>query len=222
LTAIALETTTRAYANDPAPMVVLTPTEPGGGLSTEGAEEIDSVSGLTGAEEAAESLMRAYRSAARVGGAVYLEGVSVTPVGWDPKQLQLVEARQNVVLELARLTGIDADRLGVPVTSRTYANAEQDRQDLIDFSQSVLYQAFTERLSMDDVTPRGTRVRFNLDAFLRGDTLSRMQAYALGKPVGAYTTAEIRELENRPPLTPEQEAAIGAAPSAPVPDPNAQ
>jgi hypothetical protein len=60
---------------------------------------------------------------------------------------------------------------------------------------------------MRDVLPRGYEAKVNLDGFLRADTLGRMNAYKIGEEVGAYTEDEIRELEDRPPLTPSQKAA---------------
>jgi len=46
----------------------------------------------------------------------------------------------------------------------------------------------------------------NLDGFLRGDTKTRMETYAIGRGF-AYTDDEIRELEDRPDLTPAERAA---------------
>jgi hypothetical protein len=57
---------------------------------------------------------------------------------------------------------------------------------------------------MGDVTPRGYEVKVNFDGFLRADTKTRMETYAIGEPIGAYTTEEIRELEDRPSLAPSQ------------------
>ena len=51
---------------------------------------------------------------------------------------------------------------------------------------------------MKDVLPRGYQAKVNFDAFLRADTKTRMEAYTIGKAVGAYTLPEIRALENRP------------------------
>ena len=82
-------------------------------------------------------------------------------------------------------------------TSRTYQNSEQRRQDLLDFTLSAYMKAVEQRLSMADVTPRGYRAKFNLDSFLRGDTKGRMEAYAIGEPLGLYPPAPGR-LEDIP------------------------
>jgi hypothetical protein len=67
---------------------------------------------------------------------------------------------------------------------------------------------------MRDILPRGYEAKVNLDAFLRADTKGRMESYAIGKPVGAYTEEEIRELEGRPSLTPAERAAAQPKPVA--------
>ena len=54
--------------------------------------------------------------------------------GWNPEQLQMAEARQHAVLEIARLCGVDPEDLGVSTTSRTYANQFDRRKAFIDFT----------------------------------------------------------------------------------------
>jgi hypothetical protein len=125
---------------------------------------------------------------------------------FNAEQIQLADQRQHAVLEIARAIGVDPEDLGVSTTSRTYQNSEQRRQDMIDFTFAPYRAALEQRLSMRDVLPRGYEAKVNLDSFLRADTLGRMNAYKVGLDVGAYTRDEIRELEDRPPLTPSQRA----------------
>lgn len=131
---------------------------------------------------------------------------------FNAEQIQLAEQRQHAVLEIARAVGVDPEDLGVSTTSRTYQNSEQRRQDMIDFTFAAYMAAVEQRLSMRDVLPRGYSAKVNLDGFLRADTLGRMNAYKVGEEVGAYTEEEVRELEDRPALTPAQKAARKPAP----------
>lgn len=119
---------------------------------------------------------------------------------FTPEQLQLADARQHAVLEIARLTGIDPEELGVSTTSRTYANQFDRRKNFLDFTLGPYLTAVEQRLSMGDITKRGYYVKFNLSAFLRSDDKTRMETYALGLEVGAYSRDEIRELEDKPRL----------------------
>lgn len=54
--------------------------------------------------------------------------------GFSPEQMQLVQAREFAITEIARLTGVDAEDLGVSTTSRTYFNAQDRRRYLIDLT----------------------------------------------------------------------------------------
>ncbi|NUO56030.1 MAG: phage portal protein [Hamadaea sp.] len=122
----------------------------------------------------------------------------------SPRDLQLADARQHAVLEIARAAGVDPEELGVSTTSRTYANQFDRRKAFLDFTLGGYLLAIEGRLSMGDVTPRGQYVKFNLDAFLRSDTAARYAAYAVGLSNKFITVPEVRELEDLPAL-PEEE-----------------
>jgi hypothetical protein len=65
--------------------------------------------------------------------------------------------------------------------------------------------------------PRGQYVKANLDHLLRADTKTRYETYALAITAGILTRDEVRELEERPPLTPAQLTEIAALkPPAPA------
>lgn len=117
---------------------------------------------------------------------------------WDPEKLQLADQRQHAVLEIARVAGIDPEELGVSTTSRTYSNQFDRRKAFLDFTLGQYRQAVEDRLSMNDVCPRGQYAKFNLDSFLRSDPLARYQSYKAGKEVGALTDEDIARLEDKP------------------------
>ena len=135
-------------------------------------------------------------------------------LGWNPDELQLPELRREAVLEIARLTRVDAEELAAAVTSRTYFNAFDRMQQRVLFTFKPYLDAISGRLSMDDVTPRGYKVRHDLSDYFATDALSRYQAYEVGKRVGAITGDEIRDAEGKPPLTPEEQAIERALPDA--------
>ncbi|WP_345462009.1 phage portal protein [Nocardioides marinquilinus] len=124
--------------------------------------------------------------------------VTYNVAGWNPEQLQMAEARNHAVLEIARVAGVDPEELGVSTTSRTYANQFDRRKAFLDFTLGGYRAAIEGRLSMGDVTPRGTKVRFDLDDFLRSDAKSRYEAYKVGLEVGAVTPDRIAEAEGVP------------------------
>lgn len=134
-------------------------------------------------------------------------------IGFSPRDLQLADARQHAVLEIARAMGIDPEDLGVSTTSRTYQNQEDRRRDLLDFTLGAYVSAVQDRLSMKDVTPRGSYARIKLDGFLRSDIMTRLNAYKLGREVGVYDDERIAELEDIPDATPEPAEAPAVRPT---------
>jgi HK97 family phage prohead protease len=137
-------------------------------------------------------------------------GLDYKTAGWNPEQLQLRDQRQHAVLEIARTAGVDPEYVGVSTTTRTYVNAQDRRKSFLDFTLGLYRQAVEDRLSMGDTTPRGHSVKFNLSSFLRSDDKTRMETYEIGERVGAYTRDEIRELEDRPALSADQQPAAPA------------
>ncbi len=128
----------------------------------------------------------------------YIESMDYVNVSWSPEQLQLKDARDYAVLELAREFGVDPEEFGVSTTSRTYANSEQRRLDLIDFTLFAYVRAIEDRLRMRDVLLPGHRWIYDYTDFLRSDTLTRLQAYAEGLALGIYTPERIAEIERIP------------------------
>ena len=94
------------------------------------------------------------------------ELVSFESFDVDPSKLQLVEGREYQTKELSRLMDIPAYLLAIDQSGMTYANAQQARQDLILFGARPLLHALQERLSMDDILPRGRHVEFAVDDYL--------------------------------------------------------
>lgn len=85
----------------------------------------------------------------------------------DPSKLQLTEARNYAALEMSRLAGVPAYLVSAPTSSgMTYQNAQQARQDLWLWGALPYATAIQERLSMDDILPRGRHVEFDFDEAL--------------------------------------------------------
>jgi hypothetical protein len=183
-TCLTLDMTATGYANWPIPLGYFTPRD---GMKPR--EDDEAIQGLLDKWEEA----RSRRVWGYVGGSWEAKQLQ-----FNAEQIQLSEMRQHAVLEIARAAGVDPEDLGVSTTSRTYQNSEQRRLDLLDFTLAHYMKAVEQRLSMGDVTPRGWRAKVNLDAFLRGDTKTRMETYAIGKPLGVYPDERLAELEDIP------------------------
>ena len=133
-----------------------------------------------------------------------------------PADIQLNELIKAGVVAIANAMGIDSEDLNVSTTTRTYRNAVDRRQDLINSTFAPYVRAIEDRLSMGDVTRRGQRVCFEWDDFLRANPLERAQVQQIYKAIGAMTTDEIRYQEDMPALTDMQKLEL-APPAPPEP-----
>ncbi|WBQ02947.1 phage portal protein [Kribbella sp. CA-293567] len=205
-TCLRLDAAAARSAESPMPQGVFTPAEGADPVAVPTEDDPDPDD-----DAAIREMLNAWKTARQAGADAYLPAsLKYNPLSWNPKDLQLAEARQHAVLEIARVAGVDPEELGVSTTSRTYANQFDRRKAFIDFTLGSYLRAIEDRLSMGDVTKRGNYVRFNLDAFLRSDTLSRWQSYKVGLEVGAITRPEIRDLEDKPALTEDQMSSAGS------------
>ena len=194
-TILLLDKVAEIYANEPVPLGYFT--------DREDADPLD--------DEEIKSLLGDWAKARREGAWGYVPwALDLNTLQLNPEQLQLASARQHAVLEVIRATGLDPVDIGVDVTSsHTYQNAGDRRVDQLDALAPYL-AAIEQRLSMNDVLPRGLRARFERAGFLQTDFKSQMEAFKIAREVEAMTGDEIREAVERPKLTASQREAMRA------------
>jgi HK97 family phage portal protein len=142
-------------------------------------------------------LLSAWRTARSNKSTAFLNAdVTLETLGYDPKSIQLNEARNYVALELSRACGLPAYFTDSQQSSFTYSNALDKRRDLVDFAFRSYMSIIEERLSFPDFTPAGNEVKFDLDDFLRGNPYERAQVYEILNRIGAMSVDEIREEED--------------------------
>lgn len=154
-TAIANQRQARTFAEHPLPPAILT--------DEEGAEEMETAE--------AQDVVTALNDTIRRRGIPYMRGIRLIPLGFTASEIQLNESRQNDAVEMARLLSMPSDYVNAPAqgSSLHYANIAEVRRDLIDVGGLAQYLGpIEERLSMPDMTPRGTVVKFDsASVFLR-------------------------------------------------------
>lgn len=102
--------------------------------------------------------------------------IDFVPNAFSPKDMMYNEAIQYQATQIARLCNLAAFWLDADVLrSTTYQNRVDVRQDLVDLSLRAFIASIEDRLSMDDICPRGQVVRFAVDeTFLRNDPITRL------------------------------------------------
>lgn len=131
--------------------------------------------------------------------AILEEGMSYEQIGIPPEDAQFLETRKFQVTEIARAFRVPPHMLA-DLERATFSNIEHQSIDfvvhsirpwLVRWEQSIRQQLMLER----------DRERYFaehlVDGLLRGDTMSRYQAYAVGRQNGWLSANDIRELENQ-------------------------
>lgn len=175
-TALKLEEAVQRMASEPNPTMVI------------------KNSGVDLPPEQVSSLLAQWKQARATRSTAYLSGpLDVTTFGYDAGQMQLTESRLNTAAEIARMCNIPAWYINAESASATYSNVSQERRSLVDFSLRPYMSCIEERLTMVDVTPRGQKVRFDLDDYLRGNPLEQIEVLERMIAAGLISVDEARE-----------------------------
>jgi hypothetical protein len=184
-TAAALEAATLMYSESPIPSVALK--NSGADLP---ADQVD-------------ALLEAWETARSNRATAYLNSsIDAQTMGFSARDVQLVEAKATAALAIARLCNIDPVFLGaaVPGSSLTYANRVDLYKQLLDLSLRPIMGLVQQRLSMDDVTPRGHSVRFDTSLFLRQNPTEVAALIAQLQPLGVISNEQAQALLDLPTL----------------------
>lgn len=95
----------------------------------------------------------------------YLEYIETKAL---PDNMLMIESANYQALELCRTAGIPPYLAGVNIGSYSYQNARSAREDLYIFGARSFMECIAQTLSMNNVLPRGTYVRFEIEKYLAG------------------------------------------------------
>jgi HK97 family phage portal protein len=153
------------------------------------------------------ALLSNWKAARAQRATAYLSGnLEVETFGFDASQMELSANRMNTATEIARLMNIPAWYLNAESTSSTYSNTLQERRSLIDLSLMPFLIAVEQRLSMDDITPSTQKVRFEIEEYLRGTALERIEVTGRMLELGLIDINEARQMEGLAPRGSETNA----------------
>lgn len=138
--------------------------------------------------------------------------LEIEPLGFEPAKQQLVELRKWQISEVARIFNI-APALLHDLTTGTYSNVEQQALNFVSQTILPLVKLIEQELNLKLFGKRNTAnfVEFNIDALVRGDLKSRMEALVRSVFGSIRTPNEARALDNLPPLPGGDELYIQGA-----------
>jgi len=129
------------------------------------------------------------------------------PASFSPKDMMYNEASQYLATQIARACNVPAYYISADMNnSMTYQNIIDGRKEFVAYSLQPFITAIEDRLSMDDLTPRGQVVKFSLDeSFLRADAMARLDVVEKMLNLGLITVEQARAMED---LSPNGETGV--------------
>ena len=142
--------------------------------------------------------------AENAGGVAVLEaGLTPHTISIKPVDAQMLESRQYSIEQVCRIFGVPPVMIGHAANGTTTWGSGIE-QLILQFSKTCLrpmLQRIEDAIYRDIFTPeqRKTRsVKFNMDAFLEGDSTNRANFLQKMVQSGIYTVNEARSYENKP------------------------
>lgn len=140
--------------------------------------------------------------------------VWVSGMDWEYSMLsakasesQFLELMEATVVDVCRYLGVPGDMIDAPTkgSSITYANITQRN---LQFLITKLGPAIQRRESAwsANLLPQPRYAKLNTNALLRMDLKTRYESYKVGVEARFLPPSRILDLENQPPLSPEEEA----------------
>lgn len=130
---------------------------------------------------------------------VYGADWDYNPIAINPQEAQFIETMKLTATQVAAIYGVPPDRIGGEKSSSlTYSTVEQDSIDFVQFT--ILNYARKLESAFFKVLPSRQYVRFDLDALIRTDILTRHKVFMLDRQMGLKNIDELRDLEHLPPL----------------------
>ena len=147
--------------------------------------------------QAHEGLTNSHRAA------VLEEGMKVEKIGVSPEEAQFLESRKFQVSEIARMFRIPPHMIG-DLEKATFSNIEQQSTEFVVYSLMPWLSNFEQAINTQLLTAPERKIYFSkflVDGLLRGDILSRYQAYGYARQNGWLSANDIREKEDMNPVT---------------------
>lgn len=151
-------------------------------------------------------------------------GVTATELGQRADSNFIVDPRRFQVADIARFWRVPLFMIGLEEKSTTWGTGvEQQKQGFVDFTIKSWTDRHAQAMQLallDEQEQEEYFIEFLFADLVRGDLLTRMQAYKIGREIGVYSPNKILEKENEnlrddPGGDEYQSTPAGAAPNQP-------
>ena len=134
--------------------------------------------------------------------AILSGGLTWTAISISPEDAQFLETRGYQRTEIAGLFRVPPHMIG-DLSKTTVGNVEQQAIDFVTHSLMPIYTRIEKRIKVSLLTPKERETlyaKFNVNGLLRGDMKTRGEFYWRQFQMGALSSNEIREFEDRDPV----------------------
>lgn len=131
------------------------------------------------------------------------EGMKWEPMSVSPEDAQMLESRRFSVEQIARIYRIPPPVLG-DLSNGSYSNVTELGRWFATMTITPWLDRWEKALHRALLSEDGRRqhvLEFDTDLLLRGDMLTRLQAYRIGREIGLYNANDLRRFENLNPRT---------------------
>ena len=124
-----------------------------------------------------QGLLNTWKLARQNRSTAYLTGtLEYVPTSYSPAEMTYNDSIEEYAAQIARAMNVPAHMINAEhMRSSTYQNVLDARKEFMAYTLSPYINAIEDRLSLDDLTPRGQVVRFAVDeTFLRANPVDRL------------------------------------------------
>jgi HK97 family phage portal protein len=174
--------------------VAMTSPQPTGYLRNNGADLPDN---------SIQALLNTWLNARKTRSVAYLTStLEYVPTSYSPSEMSYNDSSEQMAAQIARLLNIPAQMINAEHNrSSTYQNVLDARKEFLAYTLAPYINCIEDRLSLDDLTPRGQVVRFAVDeTFLRANPQDRLAVTEKLLSLGLIDLNQAKEMEG---LTPD-------------------
>jgi HK97 family phage portal protein len=123
--------------------------------------------------------------------AVLSDGLSFKPITASAADQQMIQTREQLVRDIARVYRIPSNLMGVTGDGMTYQNVEQSSINFLTHTVTPWLRRL--EIGLSRVLDPGTDVLFDVSSILRTDSMTRARVNAVGIMHGVLTPNEARQ-----------------------------
>jgi HK97 family phage portal protein len=129
--------------------------------------------------------------------AVLSNGMKWKPITSSAADMELIQTREQLIRDIARVYRIPANLIGAMSDGQTYQNVEQASLNFLTHTIAPWLRRI--EIALSQILPPGQDVAFDTSSLLRTDALTRSRVYAMDIQAGTMSPNEARQLQGREP-----------------------